>query len=40
MSESIAEDKKKKKGIWSKFMAWIARGARQAEKQGQGPCRS
>lgn len=40
MPESKDKKKKTKKNAWSRFMDWIARGTRQAEKRGQGPCRS
>ncbi len=40
MPESKIKKNKKNKNLWSRFMDWIARGTRQAEKKGQGPCRS
>ncbi len=35
-SQDMPEDKKKKKGILTRFLDWIAKGTRQADKRGQG----
>ncbi len=35
--KKMSDEKKKKKGILIRFFDWIAKGARQAEKRGQGP---
>ncbi len=36
----MTESSKKKKGAWIRFIEWIARGTKQAEKKGQAPCKS
>ncbi len=35
--KKMSEDKKTKKGSLTRCFDWIAKGARQAEKRGQGP---
>jgi hypothetical protein len=37
---SVPGRDKRKKGVFTRILDWIARGVKQAEKKGQAPCRS
>gem|GEM_PF-4068268 len=40
MTSAFKQTTPRKKGIFARLLAWIARGAERSRKDGTGPCRS